>query len=162
MLRQQCLRAQEYIKELEAKLLQQESQVAQLLSRSESVDFDHKRGNELEFMRKKYDDKCSEMLGLVKRLNSLTAFKNKMMSSQPLKETRTVESRDASPMPAASLLKRKIKTYKALYANDIHIAPTATKRVIERSKSTERLQSKTSRSSSRLRGNMSSTVKKGV
>jgi hypothetical protein len=156
------VRAQEYIKELELKAHKTEGQVAHFKTKAESLDFDRKYEKELEHMRKKYDDKCSEMMVLVKRLNVLAAFKNKTQSSHPLKETRTSESRDVSPVPSTSVLKRKMKSsYKALCTQDIHMAaPAFPRRVIERSKSTERIQTRPSRASSRLRGNMSGTVKK--
>lgn len=160
-LKQRFEMSQGYIKELESKLLQQETKFAKLLSRPESVNLDAKHERELDAIKKKYDDKCSEMSGLVKRLNSLIAFKKKVLNSASLKDSRTAESRDVSPLPVSSVLKKKLKAYKSNYGNDIHMSPSKT-RPIERSKSTERLQSRTSRASSRSRGNLSSTVRKGI
>jgi hypothetical protein len=158
-LRVQVSRAKEHIKELEQKVLLHE---AQLSTRTVNLDSDRRLEKEMEALRKKYDDKCSEMKSLIKRLNSLTAFKNKVVSSRTLKESAT-ESRDVSPMPSTSVLKQKIKSYKALNAKELTgtAGPSLIRRVIERSKSTERLQGKASRASSRSRGgDLSSTVRR--
>jgi chromosome segregation ATPase len=159
-LRMQVSRAKEYIKELEQKVLLHEAQLG--TRTAANVDLDRRLEKEMEALRKKYDDKCSEMKSLIKRLNSLTAFKNKVISSKTLKESAT-ESRDVSPMPSTSVLKQKIKSYKALNAKELTgtAGPSLIRRVIERSKSTERLQGKTSRASSRSRGgDLSSTVRR--
>lgn len=156
-LKKQVSQAQQLVKDLQAKARNQEAKITQLVSRPDSAFVDRNIERELESMRKKYDDKCSEMIGLVKRINSLAATKSKPTSAHQLKESKTVDARDVSPVPSTTGLKHKMRSYKALHTVDSQ--PTLLRQSIERSKSTERLQSKNTRAPSRIRGALSSTVK---
>jgi hypothetical protein len=147
-LKLECMKATECIHELTQQVTTLE--VEELSSRPHLKEFPW--ADEMAALRRKYEDKCSEMMRLVKYLNTLIAFKNKT-----LKDNRTPSrSREASP------LRVKKRSSKALNQKDFYVPePSLARRVIQRSSSTERLQSKTtSRASSRSRGCLSSTARK--
>lgn len=157
--RKELSQAKVYIIELEQKCLKLEAKLGQGQVGSGRVSQDSKYEKELEYIRKKYEDKCIEMLGMVKRLNSLSAFRNKSKNSHLLKETLLPENRDITPSPG-SINSYQLRSAKALHDRDIHMEPGLIRRKpIARSKSTERLSGRVNRSSSRLKSNMSSSIR---
>jgi DNA repair exonuclease SbcCD ATPase subunit len=152
--KQQLSRAKEYIKDLEKKCLRLETQLSHARSRTDNSNFDSRLEKELEYLRKRYDDKCSEMVGMARKLSSLSALKSR--PSYAVKDSQ--ESRDTLPV---SSLKSKLKTFRKFNADDLHFTALAVqKKQLERSKSTERLSGRMYRSPSRSKANLSSTIRK--
>lgn len=150
--KKELLKAKDQVQELEKKCGLLEAKLIQALNRAEL------RSNhdiKFEALRKKYEEKCADMVLLVKKLNS-SALKVKNYHS--LKETLVHDTRRNTPLKG-SILKQQLS--KVLHTQVIHFpaAPIRHKSV-ERSKSTERLHGQFSRNSSKLRGELSGTLRK--
>jgi DNA repair exonuclease SbcCD ATPase subunit len=139
-LRQHLENAKDYVKELEQRCTRLETR----LSKS-------RMNSDYEAHEKETADtrKRSELVGLVQKLNRLKGIKSKAAAASVYYDAQT--SREG--VPAA--YKTTVKTHKAVYSQDIHV-PSGKQG--GRSKSTERLR-QSNRSASRLKGNLSSTIR---
>lgn len=125
-LQQQLVRAQDSAKELEIRCQQLETALLKTKAREPHLD---SRQSEMEYLLKRYDDKCTEVVSMVKRFNSLVTLKHK---GAQLKDSK--ESRDTTPRLTMPALNSKSKVFKYIKSKE-----SANKEEMVRSKSTERL-----------------------
>jgi predicted nucleic acid-binding Zn-ribbon protein len=142
-LRQSLENAKDYVKELEQRCSRLETKVGR--SRMSS---DYEVVHESADTRKR-----SELVGLVKKLNSLKGIRSKAAAASVYYDAQTSQE----GVPAA--YKATVRTHKAVYSQDIHVPISSGKQgPIGRSKSTERL-GRANRSASRSKVNLSSTIR---
>lgn len=158
-LKKELTLSKELIASLQQKNVHYEAKLARFKMRSSQPDLDIRHEKEPDPIRRKPDDKNFEMSGLARKLSSLVA-KSKTKQSQVLKESLTHDSRDITPNPIGSVLKQQLTSHKNLYGQDLHMEGAMIRRKSERSKSTERPTGRLSRSKSRSRVNLSSTIRK--
>jgi predicted RNase H-like nuclease (RuvC/YqgF family) len=149
-LQQQLERAKGSAKELEVRCHQLETALEKTKARDLHLD---SRQHEVDYLRKRYDDKCSEMTSMAKRYNSLATLKHKAAQSQ-IKDASTKESRDTTPRLTIPAMNTKSRVFKSIKSKE-----SAFKEQMVRSKSTERLSGRYNPSPIKARTSLVSPVR---